>query len=146
MDDSSHTLHSYFVDLRRWSPGFSADSRLAWIKIIGLSLACWIEENFIKIAEHWGTFINSENCIFEEAKSFLNGCILIKTEVKGKIYEYLNIKISGSDHLVLVSEVLDFEDQPAEISSYSDSDDILSGDEEDSEIPLECGDESLAEG
>ncbi|KAI3692675.1 hypothetical protein L6452_32496 [Arctium lappa] len=88
------------------------------------------KENSLKLFHvPWNLLRPLRNLVFlGEASSFA-------PIVEGKIYEYLNIKISGSHHVVLVSEVLDFDDQPAKISSCYDSDETLSGDEEDSEIP-----------
>ncbi|KAH7848860.1 hypothetical protein Vadar_009323 [Vaccinium darrowii] len=99
----NHVIKWWFHSLKHWKGDAASLLRLIWLNIRGMPLNAWELKSFKKIAESWGEFLvlNQEMLSMD---SFDVGRLLIVTNCKYKIDEWINVIVKGRNYQVQVWE------------------------------------------
>ncbi|KAH7841329.1 hypothetical protein Vadar_028489 [Vaccinium darrowii] len=104
----------WFDSIKPWNGEVAGIERFAWLSCTGIPLHAWGVQNFKKIGEIWGHFMEVD----EDTMKFLSfekGRILIATSFPQKIIDKLQLDIDNFSYLVSIIE----EDDPLQTTSSS---------------------------
>ncbi|KAL4584666.1 hypothetical protein LXL04_009272 [Taraxacum kok-saghyz] len=78
--------------------------RIAWLKITGVPIEAWKEENFDTIANNFGKVLIQAQSFWQNL-DVSHGKVCILTATRRKVNEELSIEVDGVSHLVGVTEM-----------------------------------------
>ncbi|KAH7854712.1 hypothetical protein Vadar_017017 [Vaccinium darrowii] len=100
---SNLVFKDWFKSFKHWNGEGASLSRLVWLKCRGMPLNVWCLKSFKRICEEWGEFITlDQETLLEEA--FDIGRLLMVTDCKYKIDQWINITVNGRNYRVQVWE------------------------------------------
>ncbi|KAH7865885.1 hypothetical protein Vadar_012672 [Vaccinium darrowii] len=100
---SNMVIKDWFKTFKHWNGEGASLSRLIWLKCRGMPLNVWCLKSFKRICEEWGEFITlDQETLLEEA--FDIGRLLMVTDCKYKIDQWINITVNGRNYRVHVWE------------------------------------------
>ncbi|GLT95584.1 hypothetical protein SLE2022_132580 [Rubroshorea leprosula] len=104
VDGNLEWVSSYFNRIKFWSPFDITDERFVWVRIQGVPLHAWSEENFSNIANQVGKLISVDE--YTLSKDCLDAArILVSTKSKSVLNEEFVLKVKNSTfHITLVEE------------------------------------------
>lgn len=134
----------YLEDNDRWKEWFKwlkdgerdglRFERMAWLKIVGLPLRLWDEENFSRIVGNFGRVVNPFDAIYNR-KDLSTGKVGIITSRRNWINEELTVMVDGEMFKIGVVEYTGdwspFKSYPFDKTADSDDDDQESDEEDD---------------
>ncbi|KAI8569461.1 hypothetical protein RHMOL_Rhmol02G0281300 [Rhododendron molle] len=100
-------MERWFEVVKPWSGEPASHERFAWLGCQGIPLNAWDNTTFHRIGEIWGHFVS----VHEEtlrSLCFAQGKILIATEEKSKIEQWIQLVVQGVKYDVLVKEISSF--------------------------------------
>jgi hypothetical protein len=94
LEDASEWMEQWFKEIRPWKPNDVDLERIIWLRIFGIPVHAWNDGFFSKVAEQWGTFMNTD-VVTSKKQSMDVARILIRTSCHNVVDEYLDVKING---------------------------------------------------
>lgn len=97
----------WFEKVAPWKGETASLERFVWLSCRGVPLHGWNVTLFVKIAEVWGKFVLLDEQTLN-GSSFCAGKVLIATEKRGKIDEWIKVIVGESEYEVKVEEITSF--------------------------------------
>jgi len=97
-------LNEWFTYIVKWNTSDQAETRRVWLEVFGVPMHGWIEDNFKKITEVWGSLI----CLDQLADTTINYesmKILVATDQFYRIEGDILLQIDDHGYRVIVSEI-----------------------------------------
>ncbi|KAH7859407.1 hypothetical protein Vadar_000700 [Vaccinium darrowii] len=96
-------FQKWFGDVKKWNGEAASIERFAWVDLVGLPLDVWSLKTFKSIGELWGHFISASNDTLSDS-SFSKASMLVATNAKNKIDEWIWVEVQGRDFEVRAVE------------------------------------------
>lgn len=96
-------LQKWFGEVKKWNGEAASLERFAWIDLVGLPLDIWSLKTFKSIGELWGHFISASNDALSDF-SFSKASMLVATDAKNKIDEWIWVEVQGREFEVRAME------------------------------------------